>query len=59
MTHFPVKVDKLLTKLALIEPEYKEKKDLQYAIHENNLASSTKNKNQWPEVRTCRVQNAP
>ena len=29
MTHFPIKVDKLQTKLMLIEPEYKKKKDLQ------------------------------
>ena len=29
MTHFPIKVDKLQTKLALIKPKYKEKKDFQ------------------------------
>ena len=34
MMHFPVKVDKLQTKLALIEPEYKEKMDLKHAVHE-------------------------
>ena len=28
MSHFPMKVDKLQTELALIKPEYKEKKDL-------------------------------
>ena len=46
MSHFLVKVDKLQTKLALIEPEYKEKKDLQHAVCKKNPTSSAKDKNQ-------------
>ena len=46
MSHFPVKVDKLQTKLALIEPKYKGKKDLQHAVHEKSPTSSAKDKNQ-------------
>ena len=51
MTRFPIKVDKLQTKLALIEPEHKEKKDLQHAVHEKIPASSTKDKNQASESK--------
>ena len=29
MSHFPVKVNKLLTELVLIEPKFKDKMDLQ------------------------------
>ena len=46
MSHFPVKVDKLQTKLALIEPKYKEKKDLQHAVHKKTPANSAKDKHQ-------------
>ena len=46
MTHFPIKVKMILTKLALIKPKYKEKKDLQQAVCKKSFASSTKEKTQ-------------
>ena len=46
MTHFPIKVNTLQTKLALIEPKYKEKKDLQQAVHAKPPANFAKDKNQ-------------
>ena len=44
MSHFPVKVDKLQTELALIEHRYKRKKDLQHAVCEKTPTSSAKDK---------------
>ena len=46
MTHFPIKVTKLQTKVVLIKPEYKEKKDLQRAVREKSPASSAKENTQ-------------
>ena len=45
MTPFPIMVDKLQTKLMLIKPKYKKKKDLQCAVHKRSPASLTKEKN--------------
>ena len=46
MTYFPIKIDKLQTKLMLVKPEYKVKKELQHAVHKKSPASSTKEKTQ-------------